>query len=81
MTNGDGWERLDPMITKLNDPSRVTIPNTYKNPLSDFFKRLRSRMGVKLYKDKRCNNCGACDSVCNNNAIKTASPTADVSAV
>ena len=70
----DGWERLDPIITKLNDPSRVKIPKTYKNPLSDFCKRWRGRMGVKLYKDERCNNCGACDSVCDNNAIKNGKP-------
>lgn len=66
----DEFERLGEIITKLNDPSPVKISKTYRNPLSDFCKGWRSRMGVKLYKDGRCDECGACDSVCDNGAIK-----------
>lgn len=70
----DVFDKLTPIIDKLNNSTRVKIPKTYKNPLSDFCKGWRSRVGVKLYKDGRCDNCGACNSVCVNNAIKNGKP-------
>ncbi|MDE7158765.1 MAG: EFR1 family ferrodoxin, partial [Clostridiales bacterium] len=77
----DGFDKLALIIDKLNNSTdkpnnsaRVKIPRTYKNPLSDFCKGWRSRAGVKLYKDERCDNCGACDSVCDNGAIKNGKP-------
>ena len=66
----DDFERLNGIADKLNNPTPVKIPRRYKNPLSDFCKGLRSRIGVKMFKDECCNNCGQCSEVCNNNAIK-----------
>ncbi len=63
------FESLNPIIVKINSPDRIAIPKAYKNPLSNICKGLRSRMGVKIYKDKTCDNCGKCNAVCNNNAI------------
>lgn len=62
-------DALEPFVSKLNDPNPVSIPKSYKNPLSVMFKKLRSRMGVKIYKDGKCDNCGICDKICKNNAI------------
>lgn len=64
------FDALAPIVAKLGNPAAVKIPKAYKNPLSDLCKGLRSRIGVKLYKDaSRCDNCGVCNSVCKNNAM------------
>lgn len=61
---------LTPILSKINSHDPIDIPKSYKNPLSNICKGLRSRMGVKIYRDNNCNNCGTCKAVCNNNAIK-----------
>ncbi len=63
------YESLNPILSKINSRDKIVIPKTYKNPLSNICKGLRSRMGVKIYKDSKCNNCGKCNAACNNNAI------------
>ena len=63
------FECLNPILSKINSINSITIPKTYKNPLSNICMSLRSRMGVKIYKDNKCNNCGLCNEICNNNAI------------
>lgn len=68
------FESLNPILSKINNPTQIKLPKTYKNPLSGFFKGSRSRMGVKIYKDNNCNNCGICNAVCNNNAIAYGKP-------
>ena len=47
----DRLDELQPILDKIFSPAPITIPKSYKNPLSDVFKKLRSRMGVKLYRD------------------------------
>lgn len=61
---------LTPVIEKLNVPSPVEIPRSYKNPFSDIFKGLRSRIGVKIRKSAACDNCGLCETACDFGAIK-----------
>lgn len=63
------YESLNPILSKLNSPDRITIPKAYKNPLSNICKNIRGRVGVKIHKDNKCNSCGKCNAVCNNNAI------------
>lgn len=63
------FESLNPILDKINSLDKIVIPKAYKNPLSNVCKALRSRMGVKIYKDNNCNNCGKCNAVCNNSAI------------
>ena len=70
----DRFDELQPILYKICNPAPITIPKSYKNPLSDVFKKLRSRMGVKLYRDARCNGCGVCDSVCPYGAINKGKP-------
>lgn len=63
------FEKLNPIISKINNHEKITIPKSYKNPLSNICMGLRSRMGVKIHKNDNCDNCGKCNTVCNNNAI------------
>lgn len=60
---------LDPLLQKLRHPAPVTIPRSFKNPLSGLLPGLRSRMGVRLERSDRCNNCGICDRICPNGAM------------
>lgn len=65
----DNFNELSPILSKINSRDPITITKAYKNPLSNICKGLRSRLGVKIYKDKNCNNCGACNTICKNKAI------------
>lgn len=70
----DAADGLDCIANKLESPSPVKIPRSYKNVFSGVFNGLRSRMGVKLYKTDRCNGCGVCNTVCDNAAIINGKP-------
>lgn len=63
------FESLNPILDKISSLDKIILPKAYKNPLSNICKGLRSRMGVRIYKDNNCNNCGKCNAVCNNSAI------------
>ena len=59
--NGDyefDKEYLLPITERIKTPQKVHIPKTRKNPLANNFPALRSRIGVKLTREKQCNNCG-----------------------
>lgn len=68
--NFENLEGLDAIIEKIKKPSAVEFPKEYKNPFADFFKKSRSMLGVKIIKGTDCDECGACDKLCINNAIK-----------
>lgn len=65
----DDFKVLDCIIDKMQNPCAITIARSYKNPFSNFFKRTRSRMGVRIFKNDKCNGCGECNRICKNNAI------------
>lgn len=65
----DDFSALDGVVQKVLAPSPITIPKSYKNPFSDFLRNTRSRIGVKIYKNKNCDNCDVCSHICPNNAI------------
>lgn len=65
----DDFERLDVLFKKINNPSAVEIAKSFKNPLSNIFPALRSRLGVKIYKNDKCNTCSTCTNICPYNAI------------
>ncbi len=54
--------------TALEHGGEITIPKSFKNPLSVVLPSLRSRLGVRLIKGSGCNNCGLCRSVCENSS-------------
>ena len=58
------FERLEPLVQKILHPTEIVLPRCYKNPFADLFPRLRSRMGVRLYRTDACVSCGICDKSC-----------------
>lgn len=63
------FERLHRVVDKTLNPSTIKIPRSYKNPLANAFKGLRSRIGVKIIKNNDCDNCGLCQTDCPQGAI------------
>lgn len=61
---------LKPVAQKIKKPSEVFLPKLKKNPLANFFPKLRSRIGIKIYKNSACSSCGLCENSCNFAAIK-----------
>ena len=61
---------LQPIVQRIRAPQTVRIPKTPKNPVSNVFPALRSRMGVKILKSGLCNNCGLCEKACPMGAIQ-----------
>ena len=61
---------LLPIAQRICSPQKAQIPKTRKNPLSDFFPGLRSRIGVKIIREVSCNSCGLCDTMCPTGAIR-----------
>lgn len=66
----DEFEKLSVIAKKLNNPTPIRLPRRYRNPLSDVCKGLRSRLGVKIFKDGNCNSCGQCGAICKSHAIE-----------
>ncbi len=65
----DRFDELQPILDKICEPAPIVIPKSFKNPLSNILKGWRSRMGVKIYRDARCDGCGTCEKVCPFGAI------------
>lgn len=55
---------LDRLLPALKHPVPVRIPQSRRNPLSDLFPALRSRLGVVLERTGACNGCGICGKHC-----------------
>ncbi len=70
----DDFQRLDAVLQKIEHPSPIRIPKSYKNLFADFFKKRRSQAGVKIIKTDKCNNCGVCNQACDLKAIDNGVP-------
>jgi len=62
-------DALLPVVKRISSPKRVCIPRTRKNPLASILPAFRSRIGVKVWKNHHCNNCGLCEKNCPAGAI------------
>lgn len=65
------FDCLTPIVDKIKHPFEKEIPKLYKNPFANLFPNFRSRLGVKIYKNSNCNNCGICARHCSFKAIKS----------
>lgn len=64
-------KRLDGLINRLKNKETdpISIPKKSKNIFANFFPQIRSKLGVKIRKNKNCNECNYCNIICPNNAI------------
>lgn len=65
----DEFDRLDILLQKIRHPKAIRVPRSFKNPCSNIFKGLRSRIGVKMIRTVECDGCGICESSCPCQAI------------
>lgn len=69
------FDQLEPIVDKIRQPSSIVqLPKLYKNPFADLFPKLRSRLGVALYKTSDCNGCNLCRAACPSGAIRWGVP-------
>ena len=65
------YEKLTEIVQKIKNPSTITLPKLYKNPLANIFPKLRSRIGLTITKNANCTACDLCGKNCVCNAIHT----------
>ncbi len=65
----EAYDELTPIVDKVRNPSSVSIPTSYKNVFANFFPRLRSQLGIQIYRNNLCNECGYCTENCSLKAI------------
>ena len=65
---------LEPLIKKVAQPTVITIPKSFKNPIADVFPTLRGRAGVKLTRSDTCDQCGLCTAECSIGAMRQGKP-------
>ncbi len=63
------FDRLLPIVEKIQNPSAIELPGMYKNPFANIFPGLRSRLGIRIRKGAECNGCNMCSENCSQNAI------------
>ena len=63
------FDKLAPLLDKLTSPTTVKVPRSRKNPFANFAPAWRSRQGVKIIRNDRCNGCGQCAAICPQRAI------------
>ena len=64
------FDKLQSLVAKIQNPSYIQLPKRYKNPLANVFPKLRSRLGLKIYKSDECNSCNLCGKSCYIGAIE-----------
>ena len=70
--NGDcdfPMDILQPIAKRIASPQKAIIPRSRKNPLSNIYPALRSRIGVRILKNDNCDKCGICEKNCPAKAI------------
>ena len=65
------FEKLNPIVEKIKNPSYIQLPKLYKNPLADIFPKLRSRIGLSIERSENCTGCDFCAERCSFGAIKS----------
>lgn len=60
---------LEPILDCISNTKAIEIPKYFKNPLADFFPKIRSQIGVKIKSTNACNGCGLCTEKCVMKAI------------
>lgn len=58
------FDKLTQIVEKIKNPYFINLPKIYKNPLANCFPQLRSRLGISIYKNSNCSDCGRCTVLC-----------------
>lgn len=71
LCGSDDFEReaLEPIFDRLKDSQKVTLKKESKHIFANVFPAWRSRMGVKITRSDKCNECDACGKRCPMGAI------------
>lgn len=64
------FDKLNPLVDKIKNPSLIQIPKRYKNPFANFFPKLRSIVGLEINKTVDCNSCNICGKNCSCGAME-----------
>ena len=59
------FDKIDNILLNMERTEEVIIKKSFRNPFSNLMPHLRHKLGVKIIKNKNCNNCGMCNSFCN----------------
>ncbi|MBE5741791.1 MAG: hypothetical protein E7360_00515 [Clostridiales bacterium] len=65
------FEKLEPIIEKIKEPSYIRLPKLHKNPFANLFPKLRSRLTLTIRKSEDCDGCNLCAERCSFGAIKS----------
>ena len=63
------FDGLAKILQKIQNPSPCPIPRRYKNPFAALFPKLRSRLGLQICRNGKCNGCNLCAARCSLGAI------------
>ena len=58
------YSKLDCLLDKFNNPSKVEIKKYFKNPFANALMLKRSQSNIKIIKTDKCNGCGICNKSC-----------------
>ena len=65
------FDKLNPIVEKVKEPSYIQLPKLYKNSLADVFPKLRSRLGLTIQRSSDCSGCNLCTEQCSFGAIQS----------
>lgn len=65
------FSKLNELINRIDkkETNQIIIPKESKNIFANFFPHIRSQLGVKMKKNKNCDECNYCNIICPSNAI------------
>jgi len=61
---------LTPFWERIKNPQKATVKSAHKDFYADFIPAKRTRIGVKIIRNKNCNSCGICTENCPMGAIE-----------
>lgn len=67
------FSALSPFIERIKNPEPASVNKGHKDFYADFFPAERTKIGVRITKNKNCTECGKCTKNCYVGAVKNGS--------